>query len=322
MSNAARRNHYDVTNAVHIADPRAVQQAITPLLLAYDAALELQPLAAAFRCFTALYAGTLPGHAGCDTRYHDAQHSLDCALACARLLDGHRRGAPVAQRLQPRQALLTVIVALFHDAGYVRRNDDAARNGAEYTLTHVSRSADFLRTLLPQLGFASEAELASRIVHFTGYEIALDAIDVADPQHRLMGHIVGTADLLAQTADRCYLEKCRDYLYPEFAQCGLAGPARADGPAPVYDSVRSLLRSSIEFNRRLWDERLDGAFGAVHRYFDQHFNGPDRYRAAVHDNLDRIGAMIAADDFSGLTRRPNAITREPLRRLLARPPTN
>ena len=82
----------------------------------------------------------------------------------------------------------------------------------------------------------------------------------------------------------------------------------------------SLLRSSIDFNRRLWEERLDGAFGSVHRYFEQHFCGPDRYRAAIQDNLDRIAAMITTDDFGGLTRRPQAITREPLRRLLARPP--
>ena len=31
-----------------------------------------------FDIFTELYAGTLPGYVGCDTWYHDAQHSLDC----------------------------------------------------------------------------------------------------------------------------------------------------------------------------------------------------------------------------------------------------
>ncbi len=317
--NERRRNHYDVTNRVNVADPRAVEAAIQPLMHACGGVDALPALTEAFQQFSALYAGTLPGFYGCDTRYHDTQHSLDCALTCARLLDGHARSAPRSERLSGRQAVIAVIVALFHDAGYVRHDNDAASNGAAYTLTHVSRSADFLRTLLPALGFRAEAAMAAHIVHFTGYEIAIEALRVADPAYRRMGQIIGTADLLAQTADRCYLEKCRDFLFPEFTCCGLAGPARTTGPTPVYDSVESLLTTTVEFNQRLWDERLASAFDHAYRLEAAHFDGATPYRDAIQRNLRRIAALIPSGDFHRLGRRPRAITRDVLRASLARP---
>ncbi|MFX8895461.1 hypothetical protein ABTM96_20215, partial [Acinetobacter baumannii] len=76
---------------------------------------------------------------------------------------------------------------------------------------------------LPRIGYEPEAAIAAHIVHYTGYEIALDRIEVSDPLDRTLGFIVGSADVLAQTSDRCYLEKCRDFLYREFEHCGMAG---------------------------------------------------------------------------------------------------
>ena len=43
-----------------------------------------------------------------------------------------------------------------------------------------------------------------------------------DPRDIKLGHLLGTADMIAQMADRCYLEKCRDRLYPEFVLGGVA----------------------------------------------------------------------------------------------------
>ena len=163
-----RRNHYDVTDTVRISHPQEVCAAVSQLLRDLYPDLPLAPVHQAFDTFTRLYAGTLPGYVGCDTWYHDAQHSLDCALAMARLFDGYERSVPAAERLGPRRAALGIIIALFHDAGYIRHTDDEARNGAEYTLIHVRRSGDFLADFLPTVGFGAEARMASRLVHFTG----------------------------------------------------------------------------------------------------------------------------------------------------------
>ncbi len=309
---ARRRNHYDVTNSVNLASPDAVLEAIGDILGRLYPDLSLQPIRKAFDTFARLYAGTLPGYAGCDTWYHDAQHSLDCALTFTRLFDGYERGVGATEQLGERRAMLGIIVSLFHDAGYIRRTTDDADNGAIYTLTHVKRSGAFLAGFLPTVGLAADAALARRIVHFTGYEVALDQIRVSRRKDRLLGFMMGTADILAQTADRCYLEKCRDFLYREFALCGLAG----DGPDAIYSSPEDLLDKTVAYNERLWDERLDGYFEGIHRYLDVHFDRPNPYTATIRAHLERVGRMSRSGRYDGLTARPVAINADRLRRSL------
>ena len=308
-----RRNHFDVTNTVRISHPDRVRDAVCELLAGLYPDLDLKPVRAGFSIFGRLYAGTLPGYVGCDTWYHDAQHSLDCTLAMARLLDGHERSVPTAQRLGARRGALGILIALFHDAGYIRHQRDPATNGAAYTLTHVHRSAEFLASLLPTLGYGAEAGLARRIVHYTGYEVALDQIRVVHAKDRMLGFLLGTADVLAQTSDRCYLEKCRDFLFPEFQHCGLAG---GEHPGAVYGSANELLAKTVDYNRKLWEERLDGYFGGVHRYLDAHFGGPNPYTEAIDAHLQRIAHLTRTRRFGELRQRPVAINAVRLRSIL------
>jgi hypothetical protein len=49
--------------------------------------------------------------------------------------------------------------------------------------------------------------VAGMIVHFTGYVLGLDNILLNDPRDSTCGHLLGTADVIAQMADRRYLEK-------------------------------------------------------------------------------------------------------------------
>lgn len=313
-------NHYDVTGRIRIASPLAVRDAATAILAARFRDLERAPLADAFLTFTRLYAGELPGYVGCDTWYHDAQHSLDCALAMARLLDGFQRCAPAGEALSSRRAVLGVIIALFHDAGYIRRRGEAAANGAEFTLLHVRRSGEFLREYLPAIGFAAEAGLASQLVHFTGYEVELDRILVVERRDRLLGFMLGTADALSQSADRCYLEKCRDFLFREFSICGLAGPALPGGPQPIYADVDDLLEKTGAFHQKLRRERLDGYFEGVHRCMADHFGGgDDPYMAAIDRHLAHLQALLAAGRLSELRRKPEVIGAEAMRQALADP---
>lgn len=307
-----RRNHYDVTNTVRISHPRDVQQAVCELLGALYPDADLAPVRQSFRTFTQLYAGTLPGYLGCDTWYHDAQHSLDCTLATARLLDGYERSVPKAQQLGARRGVLGIVIALFHDAGYIRRSDDSARNGAEFTLNHVRRSGEFLAKFLPTIGYADSVALTRQIVHFTGYEVALDAIKVRSVKDRMLGFMLGSADVIAQTADRCYLEKCRDYLYREFEICGLAGTPRS-GSSSMYASPQELLLKTPDFNRKLWAERLDGYFEGCHRYLDRHFGGRNPYLEAIDAHMAQITRLNRTRRYGELRQRPHAIGRQQLR---------
>jgi len=318
-----RRNHYDVTNRICIASPQDVRDEVKRLLGVHHPNLDLSVLDLAFQRYTELHAGVLPGFAAADTLYHDAQHGLDCTLGTARLLDGHSRGAGPGERISGRRAVLGLVIALFHDAGYVRRLADEASNGAAYTLSHVQRSAEFLEQILPTLGYAAEVSLAMKLVHFTGYEMPLDAIDVQDPLDRLLGFMVATSDLIVQTADRCYLEKCRDFLYQEFEVAGLSGTPKPGRPQPPYPDRDTLMRGTPAFNQKIWTERLDGYFGGIHGYFAVHFGGaygePHPYLDAVQANLARIRDVIATGNWDELRLRPRAIDAACMRRALGRP---
>lgn len=304
-----RRSHYDVTNTIRVSHPQDVAAELKRLFTALYPQHPFDVLDHAIALFGQLYAGRLPGYAGCDTWYHDAQHSLDCTLAMARLIDGHERSMRARERLGPRRAVLGLVVALFHDAGYIRRDGDRASNGAEYTLTHVHRGGEFLRRFLPALGLARDAALAGQLVHFTGYEMTLDAIRVDEPRDRRLGFMLGTADLMSQTADRCYAEKCRDFLFREFQICGLAGERRTGISRPRYRTPEQLLERTVAFNRRLWRQRIDGYFCSVHRYFDVHFGGEDPYKQAIAANLARITLLRRHRQLQELRWRPVAINR-------------
>jgi hypothetical protein len=202
---------------------------------------------------------------------------------------------------------------LFHDAGYIREFDDRLhRNGAEFTLYHVTRSARFLARFLPSIGMESWVPVSTRIVHFTGYEIKLSQIELADSRDRKCGHLLGTADLIAQMADRCYLEKCRDRLYPEFVLGGIAAAPGSDGTMQVrYSSGLDLLRQTPQFIRATRAGRLDGEFEHAYRFVEPLFgSGKNPYLEAIDRNVEYLQQILRAERWRMLRRNPPLFTSE------------
>src|ERR1700741_593973 len=245
-----RRSDFDVTNTVQVSSPRAVLGAVKALYQPTRPKLSLEPVERAFAHFERLFAGEEPGDHGVDTVYHDRQHTLDITLALARLIVGYERQQDEEHRLGGARATVGLLTGLFHAVRYLRRVDDhESQNGAEFTRTHVSRGARFLEEYLPALGFGAWVPVASEIIHFTGYEVAFARIEerVSDPRDISVGHLLGTADMIAQMADRCYLEKCRDRLYAEFVLGGVALPFSEGNPQVKYASGLDLLRQTPDF---------------------------------------------------------------------------
>lgn len=312
-----RRSDYDVTNTVQVSDPGSVHAAVLAILTRLYPAHDFSRLARAYGDVVRLFRGEYPGFHGCETWYHDLQHTLDMTLALARLIDGHERSEPEAGRIGPVRAEIAIITGLFHDSGYMRRAGDTRhQHGAEYTRTHVTRSARFLAEYLPLLGHGEHVAVVARLVHFTGYEVAFDRIQVEDPRWRRAGHLVGTADLIAQMADRCYLEKCRDRLYKEFVLGGVARQSRPDGEDVVtYSSPRDLLKKTPGFCAMTKRTRLDEAFGGVYAFAAVHFGGVNHYMDQIDASLAHLHKVIEADDWTLLRRQPPCFTAEALREL-------
>ena len=227
---SARRSDYDVTNTVQVSSAADVRDAVRELFESTWPGTPFTPIARAFTDFELAFTGRMPGYFGVDTVYHDQQHTLDVTLAMARLMAGYEKThAGTLKVLGAERAAIGIFLALFHDIGYLRERSESAMNGAEFTRNHVSRSARFMDFYLPTIGFAHWTRITSEIVHFTGYEKSFEQIGekVQDPRDIQLGHLLGTADMIAQMADRCYLEKCRDRLYPEFVLGGVALPISA-----------------------------------------------------------------------------------------------
>ena len=300
-----RRNEFDVTNQVKTTDAGAVCNEI--LRIYQELYLDPSPevLTHAFADLTRLYQGKYPGYVGCDTLYHDIQHVLDVTLAMARLMNGYERTSHGTEQFGERLFRLGVITALFHDCGYIRHKKDTRhQNGAEYTLRHVSRGARFLEEYLPKVGMPDLAGVASQLVHFTGYEVPVQQINVPGLVFRLLGNLLGTADIIAQMADRCYLEKCRERLYPEFVLGGIARRRKPDGSEEVvFESADDLVLKTPDFHL-IASKRLDESLGGAHRYVQRHFRGQNLYLEEMDRNVRFAKTVAKKRDVSLLRRRP------------------
>ena len=298
-----RRNENDVANRVNVEDPAQVRDSVLALFSARYPGADLTALRRGFNDFTALFSGCYPGYLACDTLYHDMRHSLDMTLALARLVDGHDRVAGAAEQLGPRRAMLGVLIALLHDAGYLKRSSEAeVDNGAVFTKVHVSRSADFIATYLPKIGFAEEAQLASRLVHFTGYEMDVDDIRVDDIRDRVVGCMVGAADLIGQMSDRMYLEKVHSFLYEEFVWGQIAREV-IDGREVVrYTSADDLIIKTPGFYEYVARSRIEKKLGGVDRYAEAHFNGASLYQTEIERNMNFLRETIETAELHRLRR--------------------
>jgi hypothetical protein len=307
-----RRNDYDVTNTIQVSSTAATCAAVRELFVSAWPTESFDKVATAFDDFEKLFTGHMPGYHGVDTLYHDRQHSLDMSLAMARLLVGYERSVDNRQRFGGDRAVMALITALFHDAGYIREFEDVEHsNGAEFTLYHVTRSARFLARYLPSIGLEAWVPISTRIVHFTGYEVKLSQIQLADSRDRKLGHLLGTADLIAQMADRCYLEKCRDRLYPEFVLGGIAAVTGTDGALRVrYSSGLDLLRQTPQFVRETRVERLEREFEHAYRYLEPLFGGRNPYFEAIDRNLGYLGRVLRTERWPMLRRNPPLFTTE------------
>ena len=271
-----RRNDYDVTDSIRTTDPQAVAAEVARIYRKlYEA--PAARVERAFRDAAKLYRGEHPEYLPCDTGYHDLQHVMDVTLAMARLMDGYQRGGRNGHpALTKDMFLVGALAALFHDFGYLRRrNDHKHRNGAEYTLVHVSRGASFLRSYARELGVEERlASAAATLVHFTGYERSVESIRLGDPTLRRVGQMLGTADIIAQMSDRCYLEKCRDRLYPEFVL----------GQISNFASAEDLVMRTPRFYDGAC-KRLDDKLGRSYDYAAHHFGGPNLYLDEMRKNI-------------------------------------
>jgi len=299
-------NQSDVTGTVNMASPGAVADAICAILARHHPDFDEVLLRDGFIDLEDIFWGRSAGWLPCDTPYHDLRHSMSTALAMARLVDGHAvvhggDGTALGSEL----ASLGVLLALFHDVGFIRRLSESGLKGAGLIREHEQRSVEFMRGYLAAGPLARHAERAD-LIHATNFaRCTCDTLDGLSPQLVALGKMLGTSDLISQISGRYYLERCQHFLFQEFVAAGADRTTSPGGETVIlYATPEDLLRKTPGFFEHLVKPRLDDEFSQAYRYIAAHFGGDDPYARAMQRNLDFLRDMIARNDFSGLQRKP------------------
>ncbi len=238
----------------------------------------------AFESVEKLFFGLYPGYRASNTKYHDFEHTCSVLLADVRLIYG---AMAQGHSFSQEEAVKGLLSALFHDVGLIQTSDDRQGTGAKYTVGHEERSIQFMRENLAGQFSEEGIEDIADCIRCTILAMSPAKIVFRTKNMRLMGHFLGSADLLAQIADRYYLEKLL-LLFEEFEEARLPG----------YKTALELLFKTRNFYQDVARKRLDNDFGSVDRfmkyYFKKRWNvDRDLYAEAIRRNLDYLDAILA-----------------------------
>ena len=231
-----------------------------------------------------LFNGNYPGYRECNTKYHNLEHTISVTLAATRLIHGsYLEGYDFSGK----NILLTMIAALFHDTGLIQAEEDIKGSGAKYTIGHEERSIVFMKQYLGKENFSvQDLNNCSHFIMCTILNVSPELIPFYSKETETLGKIVGSADLLAQMADRYYLERLL-LLYKEFEEARLPG----------FDSELVLLQKTEEFYESVAKKRLSKELGGVSEFMPIHFRdrwGIDRnlYDESISRNIEYLKSLV------------------------------
>ena len=277
-------NHVDLYDLVNPEDSQEALQEVRYLMSLAGSGVSAAFLDQAFSDVRKLFRGQYSGYRASNTLYHDLTHTVAVYLALARLYHG---ALLCGERLGPRCMILGLTAALFHDVGLIQKEDDQQGTGAKHMIGHEERSVEFARAYLLDKGFtARDADDCAAMIQCTDIVMPMPKGVFSCDEAALVGRLLGAADLLAQVADRMYLEKLL-LLYREFQEAGIGG----------YDTELMLLEKTEGFYETLVKKRIAEQFDGADRFFQPHFRerwniDADLYARAVEKNLLYLKSVL------------------------------
>ena len=256
-----------LSTLVAMESPAAVHSEVLHVLNLINAGFDTTAVSQVFRFTVDLYDGLLHEYRACNTDYHNLRHITDTYLAMVRLLHG---AVLSGESLGDRDIFLGLAGALMHDTGMIQKSWDLEGTGAKYTQTHVQLSMDFVAAHLAAFHL-NDREIADLRTMILCTDLAADipAIPFSSPTVELLGKILGTADLIAQMADRTYLEKLL-FLYHEFREAEVGN----------FANEIDFLHQTLDFYE-ISDRRLEEVLDNTNRFMVSHFKA----RWGINENL-------------------------------------
>lgn len=274
------RNNNTLYELTDTNSPAATLAEIKHILLLVDPTLDPSPIEKIFADIIRLFNGEFPGYKANNTKYHNLEHTCSSALASARLIHGlHVQGQVFSQRL----VQLCLIGTLFHDTGLIQAEEEVEGTGARHTIGHEDRSIALMGKYLADKGYSPEdIRDCGHIIKCTELFFPMEEIPFNSEEVKTMGRIVGTADLVAQMADRNYHEKL-PLLFMEFQEAGVQG----------FETPLELFSKTEEFYRKVARKRMKNELAGISAAALYHFRERwkiDRnlYEESIKDNIRRM----------------------------------
>ncbi|MBU1002143.1 MAG: hypothetical protein KKE73_06435 [Proteobacteria bacterium] len=290
---------------VDIADPSALLAEVHLLVEAIHPDFDFGFMDRIYADAERLFQGEYPGYRSSTTMYHNLQHTVEVFLCSARLLHG---AAQEGKTVNARLTELTLASSLLHDVGLIQEETDLEGTGAKYTVGHEQRSIAFMKDYFRKSGRPGfDIHDATKMIDCTCLGVDTAKIAFGGEATKFCAQILGTGDLLAQMADREYLEKLV-LLYLEFEEAGLP-----------YDSPRDLLEKTHGFYDMMRG-RMDGPLGGVRRFLKAHFAArwdvkEDLYEKSIQANMNYLYLVLEEeqDNYLNKLKRGGIVQRiEPL----------
>jgi len=237
---------------------------------------------------TAFFSGSHPFFKKNTLQYHDLRHTKMVALATIRLFHGLH-----CNKINITLETLTkgLLSAYFHDTGMLLLEGDSAKSGAEYIVDHEERSILFLKRYIALKEMNEEiAEDCGTIIRYTNLAIDPTTLALHSRETELAGRVVGSADILAQMADRYYLEAL-PVLHEELKR----------DASYQHDSPLELMIHTASFYQDIILKRLVHTFSSTHQSMRTHFRerfkiDRDLYTENINKNIDYLEKIIEECD--------------------------
>jgi hypothetical protein len=238
---------------------------------------DLQLIREVHHDLTDFFAGSHPDFQKNTLPYHNLRHSQMVVLATIRLFDGLHcsNHLPITADM----LLKGLFAAYFHDTGMLLRSEGGLPLAeTESIVGHEARSIDLLNHYAHRKGLGKDFQRdCATIINYTDLKSDPATFESHSQEIQLVGQVVGSADLLAQMADRYYLE-CLPLLYSEL----LAGGINRHG------SALELMEHTANFYHSVVLTRLLTTFSHTSTAMQTHFRR--RYnidRNLYIDNIDK-----------------------------------
>lgn len=286
MSSAPSNDYRRNQEILQCGNPAQVLEEIRQIILLMDPDFDCRFLQEASRDLIRLFTGDYPGFGASNTKYHNLEHTCAVALALIRLVHGMQiRGNGFSGRVLE----LGVLAAFFHDVGLLPAAEDQTGTGAKHMIGHEQRSISIMAAYLAGHGRAqADIDDCGLMIDCTTLMLSPMDLNFNDEEVKKMGCILGTADLLAQMADRCYLEKL-PLLYLEFNEAGIVG----------YNSTFELLKKTGDFYTKValkrLNEDLDGVIGYMRHHFQARWGiDEDLYAISIRNQMQYLEKITEA----------------------------